>query len=139
LEEIGRAWGTPEQKAVVEKIWPALRTETIDYGIMEGAQKVAVIPAADLRWSDVGSWDSLFEVLPTDENGNIVMGGRHLGLDTKDSLVYLNEEHRLIVTIGMSDLILVDTGDVLLVCPKEQAQRVRQVVSLLKNTNEDYV
>ncbi len=139
LKEIGQAWDSPEQQKVVQGIWPGLKNETIDYGIMEGARQVAVIPAADLHWSDVGSWDSLFVVLPTDENGNIVMGGQHLGLDTKNSLVFLNQEHRLIVTIGVSDLVLVDTGDVLLVCPKDQAQKVKEVVNHLKKTNQDYV
>ncbi len=139
LMEISTAWNTPQRQAVVQKVWPHLKVETIDYGIMEGAEKAAVISAANLDWSDVGSWDSLFEVLPTDENGNIVMGGQHIGLDTHNSLVYLNEEHRLIVTIGVSDLVLVDTGDVLLVCPKDQAQRVRQVVNYLKETNRNYV
>lgn len=139
LLEIDRAWKTSEQGSVVEKVWPGLKTETIDYGIMEGAEQVAVIPAADWNWSDVGSWDSLFEVLPTDPDGNIVMGGHHLGLDTSRSLVYVSQEHRLIVTIGVSDLVLVDTGDVLLVCHKEQAQKVRQVVDTLKETGQDYL
>ena len=91
-----------------------------------------MIPATGLRWSDVGSWDSLFEVIAGDETGNIVMGGKHIGLDTSQSLVYVNQEHRLIVTIGVEDLVVVDTGDVLLVCRKDQAQKVRQVVNHLK-------
>lgn len=139
LAEIDSAWETPEQRQVIDKVWPGLNTETIDYGIMEGADQVAVIPAADWNWSDVGSWDSLFEVLPTDPQGNIIMGGQHLGLDTSRSLVYVSQEHRLIVTIGVSDLVLVDTGDVLLVCHKEQAQKVRQVVDTLKKTGQDYL
>lgn len=139
LMEIARAWDTPERDEVIHRIWPTLREETIDYGIMEGAQKTALIPAADLGWSDVGSWDSLFEVLDTDENGNIVMGGEHIGLETKDSLVYVHHAHRLIVTIGVTDLVVVDTGDVLLVCPKDKAQMVRQVVSQLKKSNKEYV
>lgn len=139
LMEISGAWETPLRQAVIEEVWPQVKVETIDYGIMEGAEKAAVIPAADLGWSDVGSWDSLFDVLPSDENGNIVMGGQHIGLDTKDSLVYLNQEHRLIVTIGVNNLVVVDTGDVLLVCPKDQAQKVRQVVNQLKQTNDHYV
>jgi mannose-1-phosphate guanylyltransferase len=139
LEEIGRAWLSPEQKPILEKVWPSLKPQTIDYGIMEGAERVAVIPAADFKWSDVGSWESLFDVLPTDEQGNIVMGGKHIGLDTEHSLVYVTQERRLIVTIGISDLVLVDTGDVLLVCHKEQAQRVRQVVDKLKTTDQDYL
>lgn len=139
LMEISAAWNTPQRDEVVQRIWPTLREETIDYGIMEGAQKAAVIPAVDLGWSDVGSWDSLFEVLDTDQNGNIVMGGEHIGLETKDSLVYVHHTHRLIVTIGVSDLVVVDTGDVLLVCTKDKAQMVRQVVGQLRKSNKEYV
>jgi len=139
LQEISHNWGTHQSRATVERIWPRLNEETIDYGIMETASKVAVIPASELKWSDVGSWDSLFDVLPGDQNGNIVMGGQHIGLDTSESLVYVSEEHRLIVTIGVDDLVVVDTGDVLLVCRKDQAQRVRQVVNQLKKSGEEYV
>lgn len=139
LTDIAASWNQPEREQVVKEIWPKLQEQTIDYGIMEGAEQVAVIPAGDLKWSDVGSWDSLFEVLPTDDDGNIVMGGQHIGLDTQNSLIYLNQDRRLIVTIGVSDLVLVDTGDVLLVCPKEKAQMVRQVVNQLKKDRQDYV
>ena len=139
LSQIAQAWGQPDQQAVLQDVWSTLQNQTIDYGIMEGAERVAVISAADLKWSDVGSWDSLFEVLPTDSDGNIIIGGQHVGLDTKNSLVYLNQDRRLIVTIGVSDLVLVDTGDVLLICPKDQAQKVRQVVNQLKKSNQHYV
>jgi mannose-1-phosphate guanylyltransferase len=139
LEEIYQAWGTPQEQAVLERIWPGLEKETIDYGIMEAASNVAVIPASGLQWSDVGSWDALFDVLDGDEFGNIVMGGKHIGLDTKKSLVYVTQNRRLIVTIGVEDLVLVDTGDVLLVCRKDEAQRVRQVVSQLKQEGQDYL
>jgi mannose-1-phosphate guanylyltransferase len=139
LEEIGQAWGTDQQAEVLNRLWPGLQAETIDYGIMEGARQVAVIPAEELEWSDVGSWDSLFDVLPADSAGNIVMGGKHVGLETHDSLVYVNQEHRLIVTIGVDDLVVVDTGDVLLVCRKDQAQKVRTVVNQLIQDGQDYV
>lgn len=139
LEQIASAWDTPQRREVVNQIWPGIQSETIDYGIMEGAGRVAVIPAADLDWSDVGSWDSLFEVLPPDENGNIVTGGRHMPLDSTGSLIFVNDESRLVVTIGVSDLVVVDTGDVLLVCPKEKAQKVREVVNLLKQMGQEYV
>jgi mannose-1-phosphate guanylyltransferase len=139
LDEIAGAWDTERKAEVVDHLWPALKAETIDYGIMEGAQEAAVIPAGGLEWSDVGSWDSLFDVLPADESGNIVMGGKHVGLDTSDSLVYVNQEHRLIVTIGVDNLVVVDTGDVLLVCHKDQAQRVRTVVDQLKQDGQNYV
>jgi mannose-1-phosphate guanylyltransferase len=139
LEKISTSWNTPDRIQTVHQIWPAIKSETIDYGIMEGAERVAVIPAADLGWSDVGSWDSLFEVLPSDEYGNIVLGGQHIGLDSSGSLIYVNNGSRIMVTIGVSDLVLVDTGDVVLVCPKDQAQKVREVVNILKETGQDYI
>lgn len=139
LERIDQAWDTPQRQEVVASLWPTLKEETIDYGIMEHALEAAVIPATGLGWSDVGSWESLFDVLPADENGNIVMGGKHVGINTHSSLVYMDEEHRLIVTLGVEDLIVVDTGDVLLVCRKDQAQKVRQIVNSLKETNQEYL
>ncbi|MEJ2264459.1 MAG: mannose-1-phosphate guanylyltransferase [Anaerolineales bacterium] len=139
LEQIARAWESPERNHVLERLWPQIQAETIDYGIMEAAQRVALIPAEGLNWSDVGSWDSLFEVLPSDQSGNIVMGGHHVGLDTRDSLVYVDQQRRLIVTIGVQDLVVVDTDDVLLICRKDQAQKVRQVVKRLREEDPNYV
>ncbi|MFU8773347.1 MAG: mannose-1-phosphate guanylyltransferase, partial [Anaerolineales bacterium] len=139
LEEIGQAWDTDDQREVLDRLWPGIKPQTIDYGIMEGAQDVAVIPAEGLEWNDVGSWDSFFDVLPPDENGNILMGENHIGLDTQGSLIFSESEERLIVTIGVEDLVVVDGQDVLLVCRKDQAQRVRQVVDILKERNREYL
>lgn len=139
LSEIAQAWNTPSFSETIQRTWSQLATETIDYGVMENAQDVVVIPAKGLKWSDVGSWDSLFDVLPADKNGNIVIGGQHYGLDTKESLVYVAQERRLIVTIGVRDLVVVDTGDVLLICRKDEAQKVRHVVNVLKETEDGYV
>lgn len=135
LDSISTAWMTTQRAQVLSEAWRNLVPETIDYGIMEHAGKVAVIPASGLDWNDVGSWDSLFEVLLPDENGNIVFSGQHLAVDTHASLVYGNHDGRLIVTIGVDDLIVVDSGDVLLVCKKEHAQEVRQAVEDLKNSD----
>ncbi len=139
LHKVESSHGKPEYPQVLAEVWNGLQPETIDYGIMEHARRVAVIPAADLQWNDVGSWDSLFDVLEGDDNGNIVMGGEHVGLNTSQSLIYMNKEHRLIVTIGVQDLVVVDTGDVLLVCHKDQAQKVRQVVEKLKQAGREYL
>ena len=137
LDHIGAAWGTLKWDAVLGSVWPQLETKTIDYGVMEHAERVAVLPASGLGWSDVGNWDSLFDVLIPDEFGNIVFSGKHKGLDTYGSLVYGNGEDRLVVTIGVDDLIIVDTGDVLLVCRKDQTQKVREIVERLKQENQD--
>jgi mannose-1-phosphate guanylyltransferase len=137
---ISDAWNTPNRWEVIQRLWLEIEPETIDYGIMENADRVAVIPAKSMGWSDVGSWDALFDVLPSDDDGNIVMGGMHIPVDTQDSLIYMNQERRLIVTIGVRDLVVVDTGDVVLVCRKDQAQKVRQVVGQLKlSPNDDYL
>jgi len=137
LSEISLAWNKAERQEVILRLWPEIHPETIDYGIMENAKNVAVIPAKDLGWSDVGSWDALFDILPSDQDGNIVMGGMHILVDTQDSLIYTNQGQRLIVTIGVEDLVVVDTGDVVFVCRKDQAQKVRQVVGQLKEASQD--
>jgi mannose-1-phosphate guanylyltransferase len=135
LERIARNWGTPEQEITLNNVWSTIKPETIDYGIMENAKLVAVIPATGLGWSDVGSWDSLFEVLPVDKDGNIATNDKTIAIDTTNSLVFSKDSNRLVATIGVDDLIIVDTGDALLVCHRNQTQKVRQLVSLLKQTH----
>jgi len=139
LETIGKDWGTKTQQSTINGEWQMLDNETIDYGIMESANNVAVILAEGLGWSDVGSWDSLYDLLESDQDGNIIMGGEHVGLETKDTLIYVQKEHRLIVTIGVDNLVLVDTGDVLMVCRREEAQKVRQIVQKLKQDGQNYL
>jgi mannose-1-phosphate guanylyltransferase len=139
LERIGAAWGSPEQNRVVLSEWPRINPETIDYGIMEHANKVAVLPAGGLDWNDVGSWDSLFDVLLPDEHGNVIVNSEHMGLETRDTLVYSSEK-KLVVTIGVENLIIIDSGDALLVCRRDQAQQVRQVIENLRSSKkEDYL
>lgn len=137
VNTIAAAWGTSEQNEVVREHWNNLRTETIDYGIMEKAEKVAVLPAGGLGWSDVGSWDSLFEVLLPDMNGNVATNTQyHLALDTHNTLVYCGGEERLVVTIGLDDVVVVDADDVLMICKTDQSQKVRDVVEHLKKHNQ---
>lgn len=132
LAEIGQAWNTPRRESVLQAVWPTIRAETIDFGVMEKANRVAVIPARDLQWSDVGSWESLFDVLQGDDFGNIVIGSEHIAVDTRNTLVLSEVPGRLVATIGVEDLIVIDTGNALLICPRDQAQKVRQVVDRLK-------
>ncbi len=138
LQVIGAAWQTPQRRSVLQAVWAGLAAQTIDYGVMEGAADVAVIPADDLHWNDVGSWESLFEVLPGDEQGNIFTGEEHIAIETRRSLVFSENGARLVVTIGVDDLVVVDTGDVLLVCQKDQAQKVRLAVQQLKEKGQSY-
>lgn len=101
---------------------------SIDYAVMEKSKKATVLPI-DILWSDVGSWDSLPEVIRPDSDGNVKVGDV-LALDTKRTIVM--GEGRLISTIGLKDLIIVDTADALLIARRGQAQRVKEVVEMLK-------
>lgn len=139
LSKISDAWDYENKIDVVQKLWPTIEPQTIDYGIMEGARNVAVIPVKGLEWSDVGAWDALYDLLPSSLDGNTVKGGQHISVGSRGNLVFTNQE-RLIVTIGVNDIIIVDTGDVVMVCHKDQAQKVRKAVDQLKdNADEDYL
>lgn len=139
LEEIAAALDTPQREETLARVWKGLEKETVDYGIMEGARNVAVLPAQGLGWSDVGSWDSIFELLPEDEHGNVVVRGEHLGIDSRGLLVYDGRNHELVVTIGLEDVVVVDTGDVLLVCRRDRAQEVRTVVRELDDSEHEHL
>jgi mannose-1-phosphate guanylyltransferase len=137
VRAIADAWDTPQRDEIVNNHWTPLKTQTIDYGIMENAERVAVLPAGGLGWSDVGSWDSLFEVLFPDMNGNIPVNAPHLLLDTHNTLIYGKNDERLIVTIGLDDFVVVDSGDVLMICKTDQAQKVKDVVEHLKKHKQE--
>ena len=143
FEKMQIMFSTDDEKVIQKRIleiWPTISPQTIDYGIMEHAENVVVIPAADLRWNDVGSWDSLFDVLQSDENCNIILGADHLSIDTNESLVCSNQKERLIVTIGVKDLVIVDTGDAVLISDRNRVQDVKEVVKKLQELKkEDYL
>ncbi len=139
LDRISRVWSEPERQKVMDSEWPELKSETIDYGIMEHAENVAVLPAGGLEWSDVGSWDTLFDLLLPDEKGNVVVNSELMALQTRDTLVYTTDK-KFVAAIGVEDLIVIDLGDALLICRRDQAQEVRQVIENLKKSHrEDYL
>jgi mannose-1-phosphate guanylyltransferase len=131
LQRISAAWDTPQRGAVLKQVWSEIHSVSIDVGIMEHAQDVVVVPA-DIGWSDVGSWASLADIMATNDEGNVILDeAEHLSIDTRGALIYA--PGRTVATIGMEDLIVVDTGDVLLICPKSRAQDVKQFVEKLKS------
>lgn len=132
LGKIGKTLGTKKGDATLERVWPQVPVQTIDVGIMEKSERVAVLPI-DVGWSDVGSWATLLDLLPADRETNVVVGD-HIGVDTSSSLLY--SPNRLIATVGLRDMIVVDTGDAILVCPKSRAQEVKHIVEALKQNNK---
>jgi len=140
LEKISKTWGSKDRDQILASSWSALKPETIDYGVMEKAKQVVVLPAGGLGWNDVGSWETLFDVLFPDMDGNVATIAQHLAVETHNTLVYGHDSDRLIVTIGIDDTVIVDADDVLLVCKSDQAQKVREVVEhLRKHRQEKYL
>jgi mannose-1-phosphate guanylyltransferase len=127
LVQVETTLGGTGYQPTLNRVWPEVVKQTIDYGVMEGAEDVAVIPV-DIGWSDIGSWTSLSEILPIDREGNTIVGP-HVGIDTRETVVFGGK--RLIATIGLEGMVIVDTEDALLVCPRDREQDVRAIVRQL--------
>lgn len=114
-------------------IYPSCESVSIDYGIMEKAENIYVLPGI-FGWDDVGSWTALDRVFDSDENGNVIKGNvaHH---DTKDCIIQSNE--RLIATVGVEGLVIVETEEVTLICKKTEAQNVKKIIALLKDSNNE--
>ena len=115
----------------------ALESISVDYAVMEHTTKGAIVPA-DMEWSDVGSWSALWEISDRDAEGNVVLGDA-LTLDTRNC--YIRGDGRLVAVVGVEDLIVVSTDDVVLVVPRERAQDVKQIVDRIEKQGrtEHYV
>lgn len=140
LDRIRSRIGESDYDDILLDVWNGLVAETIDYGVMENAEGVRVIPAGDIEWFDIGSWDRFFDLMTTDDKGNLIIGDECILLDTKGTLIYQQEElagERLIAVLGMEDMIIVETEDVILVCPRQRAEEVRSLVQMLSKTGKN--
>ena len=133
LSQINAEIGVDHSSDHFRQIWGSIEPETIDYGIMEKSDHCVVLPADELGWNDVGSWDSLFDVLKPDEFGNVLINTKHIGFETSHSLICSTNRDRLIVTLGMENVIIVDSGDAVLICPRGDSQKVKELVKYLKD------
>jgi len=128
LEAIRKAAGTPAGNLRLKELYRGLPSISIDVGVLERSRHVWVVPT-DFSWDDVGSWNSLGFLHGSDPEGNIVLGS-HVGFDTSGSIIVGDPKH-VIATVGVKDLIIVQTPDATLICQKTQAQAVRKVVAAL--------
>lgn len=133
LEEIAGAMGAPGERDVIARVYPTIPSISIDYGIMEKCPDVRVI-SAEFGWDDVGSWDNLGVLYEADENGNVTVGDQ-INIDTKNCISYAKK--RLITTVGVENLIIVETDDAILVCDKTRSQDVKMVVEELRRQGRD--
>lgn len=116
-----------------QEIYESLPSISIDYGIMEKSDKVAVVPTS-MQWSDVGCWNAIEEISVSDAQGNI-LSPDVFQLDCSGSIIKC--DGRMIAALGLKDLIVIDTPDALLVCPKDRAQEVKQLVELIKTHDRE--
>ena len=126
-----------ELEANIRKIFPSLESESIDTGLMEKANNVVMFPAENLGWSDVGAWDAWSENASSeikDKDGNVSYGDVKL-INSSGCSVY--SEKKFVATIGMEDLIVVDTEDALLICPASKAQDVKKIIQELEKEGQD--
>jgi mannose-1-phosphate guanylyltransferase len=137
LAQVADAWGTSRQDAVLNENYPKLRKISIDYAVMEPASQNkgkarVVVVEMPVKWLDVGSWPALAETLPMDDHDNAVDCPACVFLDSDGNIVISQEPQHLVTAIGVSDMIIVHTKDATLVCPKSEAQRVKELVGKVK-------
>ncbi len=126
-------FGTNNEKKVIQDVYKEAEEISIDYGISEKAQNMLLVPAS-FSWSDVGDWKVAYDVSRKDKNGNVVIfekgKGSYVGLETENCLIHFSDQ--LVATIGVSDLIIVDTKDALLIAKKDKAEEVKTLVNWLQ-------
>jgi mannose-1-phosphate guanylyltransferase/mannose-6-phosphate isomerase len=114
-----------------DRYWRKIKPISIDYGLLERSRNLAVI-IADFFWCDLGSWDSLFNILPKDKKNNVILSGcSYVDLGSKNNLICSTAGSRLIATVGINDLIIADTPDALLICNKGMVQEIKKLVEVL--------
>jgi mannose-1-phosphate guanylyltransferase/mannose-6-phosphate isomerase len=122
-----------EQTNQISHLYESIESISIDYGVMERSENILMVPA-QFRWSDVGSWTALDDIIEKDEAGNILKGNT-IDIGSRNSIVFSGE--RLVATIGLKDTVVVDTPDATLVTSKERAQEVRKIVEVLKKGSRE--
>ena len=128
LRRIQQAFGTAQEESVLQEEFTKMRSMSIDYGILEHADDIYTIPGT-FGWDDVGSWLALERINPTNEFGN-VMNGNLITVDTQNCI--LQGGTKLIATVGVQNLIIVDTPDAILICQKENAEDIKKVLENLR-------
>jgi mannose-1-phosphate guanylyltransferase len=136
--QIADAWGTANQESVLKSVYEKLPKISIDYALMEPASqnkgKARVMTVEmPVQWLDIGSWPALAETISVDDHDNAVDAETAVLLDSDNNIVISHDPGHLISTIGLSDMIIIHTPDATLICPKNEAQRVKDLVGKVKD------
>ncbi len=129
LSRISKAWSTPSRQKVIRDVYKNLKSNSIDYGVMEKAKDILCLKT-DFNWDDCGSWLCLERLYRPDKNGNIFFGNV-AGMDTRNSIIS-SSPNMVIAALGVKDLIVIATKDGVMICPKEKAEKVKGLVGNLK-------
>ncbi len=131
-------YNTDKEQAYINEIYPTCENISIDYGIMEKADNVYVL-CADIGWTDLGTWNSLYEMSEKDENQNVTLKCNSLFYDSSDNIVVL-PKGKLAVVEGLEGYLIAESDDVLLICKKEQEAKIRQFVNdVVVNFDGEYI
>ncbi len=133
LMKIKSAIKTADEEKVLEAEFPNLESQSVDYGIMEKAENIYILPGS-FGWDDVGSWLAVGRIKKTDDNNNVV-NGNVVAVNTKDCVI--EGSGKLIATVGLRDMVVVDTDDAILISTKENAGEIKKVLAKLRETGKD--
>jgi mannose-1-phosphate guanylyltransferase len=137
LDQIAAAWDTPQQNAVLNDLYPKLPKISIDYAVMEPASQgkgkaQVMVVEMQVQWLDVGSWPALAETIELDRHDNAVSAGAVAMIDSENNIIVSSDPQHLVSLIGVTDMIVIHTPDATMICPKEEAQRVKELVGKVK-------
>lgn len=133
LKKMEKAIGTPQESKVLHEVYESAPSISIDYAVSEKAKDLVLLPAS-FDWDDIGDWEVVYRRSPKDKEGNVVIkhgtNGGYVSLESKNNLIHFNNQ--LLALVGVENMIIVDTGDALLICHQQKAERVKKVVEKLQ-------
>lgn len=132
LERSKGFFGTPQEQSYINEVYPNTKSISVDFAILEHADNVYTIPA-DIGWSDLGTWNSLYSYLQKDYDQNVVQAGSKELVDMKGNMIRTSNPDKLVVAKGLENYIIIDDGDVLLIYPREEEQAIKSVRASLKD------
>ena len=134
LLKIGDSIGSEDENAVIKREFPKIKKISIDYAIIEKLKNQLFIPC-DCRWTDIGNWRTLYDILKLRYGTNVVVDSKHIGIDTSDVIIMAKD--KLVATIGIKNLVIISSDDAILVANKNRAQEVKEIVKRIEKNKDD--
>jgi mannose-1-phosphate guanylyltransferase len=133
LETLAGAIGTQNYDKLLAELWPQMKKISVDYALMEHIHDQIVVIPADIGWNDIGNFEALYDILSEKNEDHVISGQQPILIDSSRMLIF---SKRLVAAVGVQDLVIIDTDDALLVCPRDRAQDVKQLVEIIKKEQQ---